>query len=82
MKTKTVLISVNFLVELPNAMLEQENSVLDKLELELCKVPNSLDNLLQVEWESSQKLVLDENSMNCGKCQICSNSQFDFYGIK
>jgi hypothetical protein len=71
MKTKTVLISVNFLVELPSEVLEQESCVLDNLELALSKVPNGLDDALQVKWESSQSFILDENSINCGKCQKC-----------
>ena len=44
MKTKTVLISVNFLVELPSEVLEQESCVLDKLELALSKVPLDVIN--------------------------------------
>ena len=59
------------MVELPSEVLEQESCVLDNLELALSKVPNGLDDALQVKWESSQSFILDENSINCGKCQKC-----------
>ncbi len=68
---KSVLISVSFLVEISEQELENDNGELFKLENQLSEAHKNLDSALSVDWESTQTLVLNPESMNCGICKSC-----------
>ncbi|HEY9839260.1 MAG: hypothetical protein ACAI44_27895 [Candidatus Sericytochromatia bacterium] len=72
----SVLLSMNYLVELPETMLEAEYSDLDRLESYLSGLGESVRNLqlfsaLKLSWCSSQRTMLDPGEMNCARCQVC-----------
>ena len=69
--TKSVLVSVNFLVEVSDEELENENGELFKLENQLSEVHENLESPLSIDWDSTQTLALDPENMNCGICKSC-----------
>ncbi len=71
MNKKTVLVSVNFLAEVEESELEKDNGELTKLEWELSEAHDKLTSKIEIDWESSQSIVLEPENMNCGKCSSC-----------
>ncbi|MCA9976384.1 MAG: hypothetical protein KC413_11560 [Anaerolineales bacterium] len=72
MGNKTVLISVNFLAEIPDDVVDDpEFNELNKLENELADLAEKINSEIKLEWESIQTIVLNPNTMNCGKCESC-----------
>ena len=71
-KKNTVLVSVNYLVEVSDDVLEDHGfSELEKLENKLADLSESVETELNIEWTSTHSLVLDPAIMNCGKCVNC-----------
>ena len=71
-KNKTVLISVNLLAEVPAEVVDDPDfNDLDKLENKLTELAEKIDTQFKIEWESTQTLVLDPTTVNCGKCESC-----------
>jgi len=73
-KNKTVLISVNVLVEVPEDVINDgEFNDFDKLENALSEAVEAVETPFQLSWESTKSLVLDTSTMNCGKCESCGS---------
>ncbi len=72
MKTKTILISINVLTEVPSDVVDDPNcNDLDKLESCLTEAVENVETTFKVSWTSTQRLVLNPETMNCGKCDSC-----------
>ncbi|GMA98257.1 hypothetical protein [Pelosinus sp. IPA-1] len=70
---KTVLIKVAYLVELPEAGINSDDDILDKITSKL-----SEPRILEIEgrerilqWNSTSSLVLESKSLNSDKCSKC-----------
>jgi len=72
LETKTVLISISVLAEVPSDIVDDtEFNELDKLENRFEEALDKVESDFKVRWESTQTLVLDPSTMNCGKCESC-----------
>jgi len=71
---KTVLLSVNILVEMPEDVIGDDGfNDLGELESTLSDVLDAVETPFQLSWESTQSLALDVSTMNCGKCESCGS---------
>jgi hypothetical protein len=71
-KKKTVLICISALVEVPSEIVDDPDfNDLDRLENRLTEAVEKVDSDFKLSWESTERLVLDPITMNCGKCASC-----------
>lgn len=71
---KTVLIKVAYLVDIEDEDLIK-NEHLDKITSRISKNINlQLNDIekMSLEWEGTFSLILDSETMNCGKCANCN----------
>ncbi len=71
-KNKTVLMCINFLVEVPESIVDDPDSnELFNLGNQLEDIAENIDTQFKVDWESTQTFTLDPNLNNCSKCSSC-----------
>lgn len=72
---KTILFTLSVLVEAEESDLFRTG--LTELDAKFGKIENGIDKILEVNedsnlgWQSTSSLILDQDSMNCGRCEIC-----------
>jgi hypothetical protein len=72
LERKTALISISVLVEVPSDVADDPDfNDLNKLENSLEKAVEDIESSFKVSWNSTETLILDPNTMNCGKCESC-----------
>lgn len=72
METKTILISVSVLTEVPSEVADDPQfNDLNRLENNLQEAVEDVKSSFKVSWKSTETLILDPNTMNCGKCESC-----------
>ena len=77
-----MLVSINFLLDVSSAGMDgSEPNKLDEFVAKLVNLAEGIESDIKLDWESTQVIDLDPNTMNCGKCENCgcwvSNREFN-----
>jgi len=69
---KTILISINFLAEVPSHIANDfDFNEFDRIVNDLTDAIEAVENRFNLSWESTRTLLLNESTMNCGRCASC-----------
>ena len=75
MKKRTVLLRFSVLAEVDETEVEKDHGEVDRLEDAIEDAINAVigvdEDAVDQGWESTYRLVLDEENMNCGRCVKC-----------
>lgn len=70
---KTVLVSVAYLVELPEEEINSDNGLLETITNEVSESKDLLieNKDISLEWNCTSAYILDSENLNCGECSKC-----------
>ncbi len=67
---KSVLINVSYIVEVEGENNEALNKLLDKITHSISENV-TINSDVQLKWEGTSSVELDEKNVNCGRCSNC-----------
>jgi len=69
--TKTVLITLHVLVDLPAEADGVNSDLLHEVSIQLEDAVGQIDSPFTPKWSGTEVAVLDPSTMNCGRCKGC-----------